>query len=67
MKQPFGLSTGLYASQPLPRVTSHTAAGSIGGVAPQNLTIGYRRDFTFTPLFLPSMSVTGGLKQPPRG
>jgi hypothetical protein len=67
MKQPFALSTDLYAAQPLPRVTSHTAAGSIGGVAPQGQTVGVRRDFGFTPLFLPSLTVTGGLRQPPRG
>ena len=67
MKQPFALSTGLYAMQPLPRVTSHTSAGSIGGVAPQQQTIGVRRDFGFTPLYLPNMTIAGGLRQPPRG
>lgn len=67
MKQPFGLSTGLYAMQPLPRVTNANSAGHVGGVAPQNMTVGVRRDFTFTPLFLPNLTTVGGLKQPPRG
>jgi hypothetical protein len=67
MRRPFGLSNDLYAAQPLPRVTSHTSAGTIGGVAPQQHTVGVRRDFSFTPLFRPDLLIAGGLKQPPRG
>jgi hypothetical protein len=67
MKNPFGASTALYANSPVPMTSNGVSAGSIGGSAPQNQTVGVRRDFTFTPQFLPSLTIPGGLRQPPRG
>ena len=65
--RPFSLPVSLQRQGPLPRVTNSTSAGHLGGVAPSNLTYGVRRDFTFTPLYLPGLTIQGGLRQPPRG
>lgn len=67
MMRPFGNSTQLHAASPVPLESNGTSAGSVGGAAPQTQTVGVRRDFSFTPQFLPSMTIVGGLKQPPRG
>lgn len=67
MQRPFSMANQLFAARPISiPANTHNAAGNIGGAAPQATTVGYRRDFTTTPLFLPWMTIPGGLKQPPR-
>lgn len=64
---PFKNAFGMYNGTPPSRTDNGSSSGIIGGVAPQGNTVGVRRDFTSVPQFLPGMTVTGGLKQPPRG
>lgn len=49
-----------------PRAHPAHSAGHIGGAAPSNQTVGVRRDFTFTPLFDPSLT-TNAQTPMPRG
>lgn len=65
---PFTLNqTGMAAVSAMPP-NAHPAhsSGEIGGAAPNNLTMGVRRDFTFTPLFNPALT-TNGQTGVPRG
>lgn len=65
MRRPFATNDlQMVTPAVLPRVTTN-CAGHLGGCAPAQ-TVGVRRDFSFTPQFHPSMTITGGLKQPPR-
>lgn len=63
----FSNNMGMFALNTPPRTDNGANSGVVGGAAPGDVTIGVRRDFGFVPQFLPSMTINGGLKQPPRG
>lgn len=70
MFHPFSLSNTLFAARQVSsgslRTSNGSTAGDLGGAAPQSPIVGVRRDIGFVPQFLPSMTIVGGLKQPPR-
>lgn len=66
MRRPFATNDlNMVVPASLPRVTTN-CAGHLGGCASASQTVHPRRDFSFTPQFHPMMTITGGLKQPPR-
>jgi len=65
MRRPFATNDLLPTPAVMPRVVTN-CAGHLGGCASASQTANIRRDFSFTPQFHPAMTITGGLKQPPR-
>lgn len=70
MFHPFSLANTLFSARQISpagiRTSNGATAGDLGGAAPQSPIVGVRRDIGFVPQFLPSMTIVGGLKQPPR-
>lgn len=66
MRHPFAFNSNLFPMRPVPSHNGQTPS-HLGGVAPNSLTVGVRRDIGLTPQFWPSLTIQGGLKQTPRG
>jgi hypothetical protein len=67
MRRPFANNHGPLPATMPSNIGADGTPSHIGSVAPGSNTVGVRRDFSFTPLYLPNLTITGGLKQPPRG
>ena len=66
MRRPFANAAPLLPTMPV-RTDNGITPAHVGGAAPQGVTLGVRRDIFSVPQFLPSLTITGGLRQPPRG